>query len=236
MAGRRRGGTARRGGRSNRNPGGLIAALLVVAVVLVAVAAAAAFITIPLSLVVLVLVVGWPNGVGARVRQRRLFRRVKGLEPTRGRVTFSRARRRRRSRGQQRVSASLHAAHRHSRGAADRHTDDVAAAGGAPHGADRTARDCAADAGDGRDQGSLSPGRRRVLRTQPCGDAVDDRRHHLCLRMDGDGAPIPGVPSMDVVPRRVASLDRSLPCAPRKLCGRVELASITEAGFVAPFR
>lgn len=84
----RRPASTRRGRPSRLSFGALLAALLAVAIG-VLVAGAAAFVAVPASLVLLVLVIGWPRGVGARIRGWALWRRVRGLEPDRRLSTFA---------------------------------------------------------------------------------------------------------------------------------------------------
>ena len=79
-------------GRGRRGPNlsfGTVLVVVIVVALAIGLAGAAAVVTVPASLVVLVLVLAKPNGVGARIRQWRLWRRVRGLEPTRGRATFA---------------------------------------------------------------------------------------------------------------------------------------------------
>jgi hypothetical protein len=88
MPRRRSSGASRGGRRGGVSWAAVIAALIVVAVA-VLVAGLAAFVTVPAAIVLISLVVFRPQGAGLRVRGWRLWRRVRGLEPTRGRATFA---------------------------------------------------------------------------------------------------------------------------------------------------
>jgi hypothetical protein len=82
--------TARgRGVRGNSPSWGSAVAALVLVAAAIGLAGAAAVVTVPGSLVLLVLVFARPNGVGARIRRWGVWRRVRGLEATRARATFT---------------------------------------------------------------------------------------------------------------------------------------------------
>jgi hypothetical protein len=88
MPGRHRRVPAHRG-RTSGMPTGSVVGLLVLLVIAVVLVAVAAFVIVPASLVLFILAVGWPGGVGARVRTWRLWRRLRGLEPSRRLRTFA---------------------------------------------------------------------------------------------------------------------------------------------------
>lgn len=86
---------ARRHGSARKRPrqpqGTWFAAVLAVLVIAAAIVlvGVAAFVTIPASIALLVLVLGWPRGVGARIRGWASWRHVRGLEPERPRTIFA---------------------------------------------------------------------------------------------------------------------------------------------------
>jgi hypothetical protein len=68
--------------------GALLAVLLAIAIGIF-VAGVAAVVTVPASGVLLLLVLGWRRGLGARIRGWAFWRRVRGLEPERPLLTFA---------------------------------------------------------------------------------------------------------------------------------------------------
>jgi hypothetical protein len=80
-----------RGGRGGGQSWGEVVMVLIALVLAIALAGAAAFVTVPATLVLLVLVCARPNGAGASIRRWSVWRRLRGLEPTRGRATFAAA-------------------------------------------------------------------------------------------------------------------------------------------------